>query len=338
MNVEFSVEPEQIHRYSTYNLDITDYPLISIDRCSYVVSSTIESGLDLDVKGNRHNIQIGKYTSISYRFKFKIDLNHEYLNVAMGEIPELKKLNERRIKRKGEILIGNDVWIGSDVSVMGGVTIHNGAVVAAGAVVTKDVPPYAIVGGNPAKIIKYRCSQDTIDKLCQIKWWNWSPETIAGRCEYFKLSLEEFANTFAITDNDVNMSVKEELLSINPDFFNIEQRFLFVADCLEAYGAAEKVIASFVEYSKNNNAVLVIYIQQNDYCSIEVDRVLKILNDYSEEDCHIMLFGGYSGTEEQLLNYITGYITSRSPLNLNCVEMAYMLGVSCFSGFSSPIF
>lgn len=76
------------------------------------------------------------------------------------------------------ICIGNDVWIGRRVSIMNGVTIGDGAVVAANAVVTKDVPPYAIVGGVPAKVIKYRFSQDIIARLIQIEWWNLSDDEI----------------------------------------------------------------------------------------------------------------------------------------------------------------
>ena len=71
-----------------------------------------------------------------------------------------------------EVEIGNDVWVGSNALILGGVKIGDGAIVAAGAVVTKDVPPYAIVGGVPAKIIRYRFSEDEIQRLCEIKWWN----------------------------------------------------------------------------------------------------------------------------------------------------------------------
>lgn len=86
--------------------------------------------------------------------------------------------------RKNEpVVIGNDVWIGANVCIMPGVHIGDGAVVAAGAVVSKDVAPYAIVGGVPAKMIRYRFDNETIKKMLQIKWWKWSHEKIEDNIE-----------------------------------------------------------------------------------------------------------------------------------------------------------
>lgn len=81
--------------------------------------------------------------------------------------------------------IGNDVWIGQNVLLINGVKIGDGAIIAAGAVVTKDVPPYAIVGGVPAKIIRYRFDNDTISKLLEMKWWNWDSNMIEKNKELF---------------------------------------------------------------------------------------------------------------------------------------------------------
>ena len=79
---------------------------------------------------------------------------------------------------KGDISIENDVWIGAKSTIMSGVKIHNGAIVGSCSVVTKDVPPYAIVAGNPAQIIKFRFDVDQIQALQEIRWWNWDEEKI----------------------------------------------------------------------------------------------------------------------------------------------------------------
>ncbi|NAY91226.1 antibiotic acetyltransferase [Muricauda sp. JGD-17] len=83
------------------------------------------------------------------------------------------------------INIGNDVWIGRDVKIMDGVTVGDGAVVAAGAIVTKNVPPYAIAGGVPAKVIKYRFDEETIQRLLELEWWNFSDKKISECKDFF---------------------------------------------------------------------------------------------------------------------------------------------------------
>lgn len=105
---------------------------------------------------------------------------------------------EERVKDKKEniaIEIGNDVWIGERVFIVGGITIGDGAMVLAGAVVSKDVPPYAIVGGVPAKIIRYRYDETTIEWLLRIKWWNNSNEWFKKNWRLLS-DIEELRNYF----------------------------------------------------------------------------------------------------------------------------------------------
>ena len=98
---------------------------------------------------------------------------------------------------KGPIVIENDVWIATNSSILSGVTIGNGAVVAAGSVVVKDVPPYAIVGGNPAKLIRYRFDEEIISKLLEIKWWDWDDEKIKKNKDLLMSeNIEDFIDKF----------------------------------------------------------------------------------------------------------------------------------------------
>ena len=98
------------------------------------------------------------------------------------------------IRNNRPVIIGNDVWIGASVSILPGVHIGDGAVIAAGSVVCKDVSPYAIVGGIPAKVIKYRFNKNQIKSLMKIKWWEWSHDKIEENLELF-YDIDEFLNS-----------------------------------------------------------------------------------------------------------------------------------------------
>ena len=87
-------------------------------------------------------------------------------------------MDGREYPVKGDTVIGNDVWIGHNATIMPGLTVGDGAIIAANATVTKDVEPYSIVGGNPATVIRKRFSDETIEQLLELQWWNWDPEKI----------------------------------------------------------------------------------------------------------------------------------------------------------------
>ncbi len=94
-----------------------------------------------------------------------------------------KAMEGKTYPQKGNITIGNDVWIGYNATIMAGVTIGDGAIIATNATVVKDVEPYSIVGGNPAKEIRKRFSEETIAKLLELQWWNWDIEKITANVQ-----------------------------------------------------------------------------------------------------------------------------------------------------------
>lgn len=131
---------------------------------------------------HREKLIIGKFCSIACGTKFLFNCaNHTLKSLSTYTFPlfyeewGLEKSNITTAwDNKGDIVIGNDVWIGYEAVIMAGVHIGDGAIIAAHAVVTKDVPPYTIVGGVPAKEIRKRFDTDTIKQLQMLKWWDWS--------------------------------------------------------------------------------------------------------------------------------------------------------------------
>lgn len=136
---------------------------------------------------NHDKLIIGKFCSIACGAKFIFNsANHTLSSISTYPFPiffEEWGLNIKDVAaawdNKGDIIIGNDVWIGYEAVIMAGVTVGDGAIIGTRAVVTKDVPPYTIVGGVPAKPIRKRFDNETLDELLKIKWWDWPEEKIA---------------------------------------------------------------------------------------------------------------------------------------------------------------
>lgn len=136
---------------------------------------------------NGDKLIIGKFCSIACGAKFLFtSANHKMSSLSTYPFPifyEEWGLDAKDIRNawdnKGDIIIGNDVWIGYEAVIMAGVTIGDGAIIGTRAVVTKDVPPYTIVGGVPAKPIRKRFDDATVERLIKLRWWDWEHEKIA---------------------------------------------------------------------------------------------------------------------------------------------------------------
>jgi acetyltransferase-like isoleucine patch superfamily enzyme len=138
------------------------------------------------------NLKIGRFCSISENVTVHLGLNHPTHRVTtypfkafLDDWPEAEPLTGSHFgpQSKGDVVIGNDVWIGYGAMILSGVTIGDGAVIGAGAVVTKDVEPYAIVAGNPARLIRKRFDEQTIARLLEVRWWEWPADKIRRNLE-----------------------------------------------------------------------------------------------------------------------------------------------------------
>lgn len=189
------------------NIDKT----VCIYRCVKIKKASIGAYTYIAAHTEIENATIGKFCSIADHCR--IGMGAHTLKCLSTSPIFTQKINgcqtvwtEQNIGDKplleNTVLIGNDVWIGSHVLINGGIRIGDGAVIGAGAVVVKDVPPYAIVGGVPAKIIKYRFSEDIISKLKEVQWWNMPEAILKSRIKIFQkedLNMDDL-NTLNITN------------------------------------------------------------------------------------------------------------------------------------------
>lgn len=139
------------------------------------------------------NAEIGKYCSISDHCRIGMG-NHNLNQISTSPLFTERKngTGYRWVEQDTgaaplkKVYVGNDVLIGSHALIMGGISIGDGAVVGAGAVVTEDIPPYAVVGGVPARIIKYRFPEEVIARLQELQWWDWPEDILRTRIDLFQ--------------------------------------------------------------------------------------------------------------------------------------------------------
>ena len=168
---------------------------LSIGKYTYGLERNSFVGLDISCP-----VKIGKFCSFAP--EVKIFLNSDHPTNLPSTYP-LKTLllqsspwPNKDVITKGSVFIGNDVWIGTRSMIMSGVTIGDGAIIAAGSVVTKNVVPYEIVGGVPAKRIKLRFTNQEIKAMMRIKWWDWNHEKIKNNIPLFYSNISQFIKSF----------------------------------------------------------------------------------------------------------------------------------------------
>ena len=323
--INFNIEPNSVKGKTIFYHDSCKYPIACVDKYSYISQSKIESGVE-----GVSNFHIGRFCAIAHNVIFTMDLNHDYKSVAMGEseLFDFPK-NTANIRRKGQIIIQNDVWIGRGATIMEGVVIHNGAVIAANSHVIKDVPPYAIVGGNPAKVIGYRFSSDIISKLQHISWWYWDDKKIKQNSRYFKEDINKFCEMFYEEKDDRRIDEFEKL-----DF---TKKYLYFMDCFDKNPIWQNVIDEFTRVS-HKDELLLLYVSLEDYekCNHVIDEIDNLLES---QDIKNIIF--YVGAEEEFkyaFKYFDFFITNRIDDTVRYTCYADRYKTKIISGVDIPIF
>lgn len=319
--------------------DMQGFPACYTDRYTGINDVQIWARVgEEDAKDYAYLVGMGAFCSISGNIMFLIDIDHDYRSVSLSqEVPSLIPLAKGVRKRKGSVIIQNDVWIGYGAVFFGGVTVHNGAVVAANSVVTKDVPPYAIVGGNPARVIKYRFDEQTIQKLLDIQWWYWDLKKIKAEKEWFTKPTEEFADHFCGEPLFSAAPLQDEKLE---QMRGRVRNYLTFADFSEPFGLTEKILREFCNFFRADpDCCLTISINVAQYP--ETAKYLRKLQAIvAPLRCACDVYVRFTKEEEEkaLMQTADYFITSFSNRTVYYTCLADYYKIPVISGADIPIF
>ena len=307
-----------------------DIPILTAGEKTYIVDATVEIG------SPACHILIGQYSSLSNRLIFEIALNHNYH--CATTYPQHKLLDPNANPEAGrlanpqsdpinyhQIIIGSDVWIGCNAMILGGVHIGNGAIIGADSVVAKNVPPYAIVVGNPARIIKYRFDEETIAALQRIKWWNWPEEKIVEAVPLLYGDIQQFIDAFdvphPIEEPDEIMETINDLRKKN------YHTSYFIPDFkIESSTAVwPHVVHTFLNtYHAEDRAALIMAIPPHDQCEDCLNIILDAIAERGEQAPLILTHerDGDLPFSIPALRASSDYITTREHISSLAVDYA----------------
>ncbi|MEY8356419.1 CatB-related O-acetyltransferase [Lachnospiraceae bacterium 54-53] len=320
MSKKISFAPHMIKGISTARTSISQegelFPLVTLDKDTYIVELEIQSNIDFNVSAGAHCIHLGKFCALAEKITFLVDLNHDYRSVYQGSISFLESSEaDRKLERKASIFIENDVWIGHGVTVLSGVTIHSGAVIAAETLVTKDVPAYAIVGGNPGRIIGYRFDEVQRKKMLEIAWWNWKKEEFDQFKADFKLSIEEFTK-------------KHIIIPV----------VLFIPDMMNEFPLWKKILDEYFSVSRPT-VELILYISVDCLNSGKIEELLEYLSGYEDLDSCVTIQEGTPEDDERSFFASADYfVTTRDEKKVRWIGYANHYNVKILYGTDTPLF
>ncbi len=310
------------------------FPLLQLDIDSYIVGAEIQSGINFNYAEGVHCIQIGKYSALAEKITFLINLNHDYKSVFQGSPSFISETRPSKLKRKGSVLIQNDVWVGHGVTLLSGTTIHNGAIIGAESVVTKDVPSYAIVAGNPAKIIGYRFPEEQRAALNEIAWWNWESAKLLERKEELFQPVELFIEKF-------QKEAREAWDQVVPAYEkDTRKNLLLIMDAKEPFPVWQKVVKEYIALRETGyQSRLILYLSSLSVEQGHKEMLLDVLKDYKGLGDDIIIMDSIPSEDVRGLFASADYfITTRQEKNLLWTEYADHYGTKLLYGTDIPVF
>lgn len=350
MNFNFTVHPNQLSEQFRHTVTYDVFPPVTlayIDRYTYCLNTVINSGLEfcLPKQNAYHNVHIGSFCSIGQNLTIYIGRNHDIKNISTGAVdllarsiyPDYSK-PASTFNQKSLVMIQNDVWIGDNVTIMPNVIIHNGACIAKNSHVVKDVPPYAIVGGNPAKIIGYRYSDVQIENLLKLQWWYWDIDTITKRIPFFDENPDSFYNNFRSEKYESDIENLRKLKE--------KDHFFAFVDYYEHYPACTRILDQFItKYSTSSSHKLTLAIQEEylDNTTEQAEfinnfkKIINTINSLEQIYCTVELIYGTRSSLSTAFASCSDYAVSRTYDSVYFASLADTLGIRVFSGTDSII-
>ena len=321
MNLKLSVGTNKIAYADRNFFDQNKDIVLTLGAYSYINSLDLWVG-DIEIDGH---VLIGRYCSLGWDLLFLVARNHDYK--AVTTYPKFNVSNNPA-KNPRQIIIGHDVWIGHGVTILGGVKIGNGAVIGAGAVVAKDIPPYAIAVGNPARIIKYRFDEETIKKLLAVKWWNWDKEKI----EQILPASRDMEKFLAEHYSPELKNFPEDDFSRQVDSFRGKNIYHFIPDFQARSPLWSKVIKEFRQ-ANLADALLVIWLDKNT-AAAEEEALVKAI----DSNKNILVFKHAEKFSPLALRRGTHFITTREMTTLEALDYLWDTNVKIISALDDKIF
>lgn len=340
MIIEYS-DNSFVNAIRSFNINDNDiyqeYPLIRMGNRSYVVDSQIESN------GEYINLMIGKYCSIGRKVEFLFLGQHDYTSLSTypWNNPYDKVFDYESVdKNENQIFIGHDVWIGRGVKIKSGVKIGNGAVVANDSLVVKDVPPYAIVGGHPAKVIRYRFSETIIEKLNKIKWWYWDEAKIIANKEKIVGNIDSFVEKFY--DKPAIETERKSVQQIINDLEELQSSgykvYYFLPDFTDNYPVWKEVLSSYLHaFTSEDKVALIVGVDKPIEHKKYVDEIFQAINRLTHAVPNLYVQEIPEDNFEFLCN-VDYFITTKEYRCIKAVDYACDYGVEVLSGLNEKIF